>query len=79
MVALDLQVSLTNITQVRLSIFKRKRALRLVRVPNWLRRMPEYVVEVHALGFDSYCWLNALDYLVLVMADVISTLRFRSL
>lgn len=67
--ALDLQVSLTSITQARLFIFKRKGALRPVKAPNWLRQMPECLVEAHGLGFDSYCWLNVVDYLVLVMAD----------
>ena len=40
--------------------------------------MSGYVVEAHGLGFDSYYWLNALDYPVLVVVDVVSTLKFDS-
>ena len=45
------------------------------RVPNWLGQMQGCVVEAHSPKFDSYCWLNDLGYLVLVMVGTVSTLR----
>ena len=47
-------------------------------VPSWLGQMLGCVIDAHNPRFDSYCLLNALDYLVLVVVDVVSTSMFGS-
>lgn len=38
--------------------------------------MPGCVVEAYGPGFDSYHWLDTLDYSVLVVAYTVSTTGF---
>ena len=47
-------------------------------LPSWLGVNVRICGRSACLGFDSYYWLNALDYPVLVVVDVVSTLKFDS-
>lgn len=47
-------------------------------MPSSFRQMSECVIGVYSPRFNSYCQLNAIDYLLLVLAAVISILQVES-
>lgn len=48
----------------------------LIEVLIWLAWMLRYVLVTRGLWFNTYCWLNVLHYIVLVLVDMVCILRF---